>query len=249
MFASARLVTAELVVIPAADDQRVFARSETSDWRISALLLVVIFIAGCAPTTQITGSWKNPKQEPKDFKNIFIAVLTGNNLAKSSLENEMEIALNKYGIKTEKSMEEFPPNFSKDTVSKETMIQRMRKKGSEAILTISLLKKETESRYISGNYYPMNYGYYGNFWGYYNYWYPYVYSPAYYTNDQIYYIETNLYDITTETLIWSAQSQTYDYDGLPGFSKEFANLIADKMKSDGILKNGSIKNGLVTDGK
>jgi hypothetical protein len=215
--------------------------------KLSIFCLAIILITGCSPNTKITGSWKNPKQSPKDYNNIFVAVLTGDNYTKSMLENEMELALTRYGIKIEKSMEEFPPNFAKDTVSKETMIQRMRKKGSEAILTVSLFKKETESRYIDGGYYPMAYGYYGNFWGYYNYWYPYVYSPGYYTNDQIYYLETNLYDIKTEALIWSAQTQTYDYDQIKQFSKEFAQLIVDKMKSDGIIKNITVKNGLARD--
>ncbi len=211
--------------------------------------MVIILISSCIPSTKITGSWKNPKANPKEYKNIFIEVLSGDNVARSTLENEMEIALNKYGIKTEKSMEEFPPNYSKDSVSKQTMIQKMREKGSQAVLTISVLKKETESRYAGGAYSPMNmYGYYGNYWGYYNYWYPYVYSPGYYKSDQVYYIETNLYDSGNETLIWSAQSQTYNYDGLKQFSKDFAKLMVDKMKTDGILKNTPVQNGIVKDG-
>jgi hypothetical protein len=80
------------------------------------------------------------------------------------------------------------------------------------------------------------FGYYGNFWGYYSHWYPYGYSDAYYTRDDVYYLETNLYDAKDEVLIWSAQSQTYSYDGLATFSKEFAKEITQRMKKDGIIQ-------------
>lgn len=191
----------------------------------------------CYPTSKITGSWKSPKHSDKVYKSIFIAALTGNTVAKSTIEKDLETVLTKYGVSIIKSLDEFPPNFERDSVNKEALIKAVRKKGSEAILTVSLLKKETESRYTSGPYSPMGrFGYYGNFGGYYNYSYPYAYNNTYYTKDEIYYLETNLYDSYSEELIWSAQSQTYSYDGLASHSKEFSKMIGVQLKKDGILK-------------
>lgn len=199
-------------------------------------LLPLALLMGCAPTTKITATWKNNKEENKHYSSIFIAALTGNTIARSVLESNMENELKKSGISVVKSMDAFPPSFKRDSLNKEDIMSHVKKNNSQAILTISLLKKETESRYVGGPYYPMRWGYYGNFYGYYSYWYPYAYADAYYANDYIYYLETNLYDASSESLIWSAQSKTWSYDDLPGFSKEFSKLIVEQMKKEGMIK-------------
>ncbi len=155
---------------------------------------------------------------------------------RSTFEGDMTAELNKNNVRTLKSIDEFPPQYGKDSVSKQALMKAVKKEGSEAILTITVLKKTTESRYVRGGYSPeARYGYYGNFWGYYNYWYPYTYDDNYYVETDVYYIETNLYDSQTELLVWSAQTRSYTYGGINTFSKEMAGLIIDKMKKDGIL--------------
>jgi hypothetical protein len=193
-------------------------------------------MCGCGPSTKITGSWKNAK-EATAFHNVFIAALSANTIARSTLETDLETAFRKYGVVSFKSINEFPPTFMKDSIPREEMINTVLRKGTEAILTITVLKKETESRYVSGGYAPMSrFGYYGNFWGYYSYWSPQIYDPAYYTTNDVYYLETNLYDSRTEMLMWSAQSETYSYNGLPAFSKSFAKMITDELKKNNLIK-------------
>lgn len=149
----------------------------------------------------------------------------------------MSEALQKNGLQVTKSMDAFPPGLQKDSVTREALLQEVQGRKIEAILTISLQKKETESRYVSGAYAPMTrWDYYNNFWGYYNYWWPYAYSPGYYESQDIYYLETNLYDAGTEALLWSAQSRTYSYDGLAAISREFAITVCDRMRAEGVLK-------------
>jgi hypothetical protein len=208
-----------------------------------ACLSVIAFFISCATPTYITGSWKNTAQPVKSYHNVCIAALTGHAVVKSKIESDLKIALAKQNVSAFKSIDEFPPNFLKDSVSRSTLIEMVKKKGADAILTITLLKKETESRYIGGPsiYSPYSrFGYYGNFYGYYSYWYPYAYSPGYYTQNDVYYFETNLYDVQSEALIWSAQSETYSYDGLNGVSADLARTIVEKMKSDGVLNERSV---------
>ena len=45
--------------------------------KIIVFLITLILLAGCASTTQVTGSWKNPDVASKDYKRVFIAALTG----------------------------------------------------------------------------------------------------------------------------------------------------------------------------
>jgi hypothetical protein len=208
--------------------------------KIVFLSFFFIFLAACT-TTKITGAWKNPKQE-KTYSGVFVAALTSNTIARATIENDLVEMLEKQSIHSYKSMDEFPPGIQKDSLTKEDILSRMKKNKSEAILTVSLIRKETETRYIPNDgypYTPFHYPYYGDLWGYYSYWYPYLYGPGYYETDKIYFIETNLYDCYTEQLVWSAQSRTYNPADLQAFSKEFSKIIVNKLKDDGMLKAAS----------
>jgi hypothetical protein len=199
----------------------------------------VVFLFSCS-STKITGAWKNPKQPEKTYSSMFVASLTSNTLVRATVENDIASALAKQGITTYKSMDEFPPGVKKDSLTKEDILGRMHNKKADAILTISLIRKETESRYLQDGGQPYApfplYPYYSDFGGYYSHWYPYAYSPGYYAQDKTYYMETNLYDSATEQLVWSAQSRTYNPTDLKDFSREFSKIIVAKLKEDGILK-------------
>ena len=205
--------------------------------KIAIAFLVVC--AACSPATQITGSWKNPNQKGKRFNTIMVTALSQDLGARQTVENNLADALSLHGVKTLKGIESIPPEFTDDkNPDKEELLKRIRKTGADGILTVTLLNKETENRYVPGTYgyAPVTrFRYYGRFSGYYTNWYPTVISPDYYEETEIYFIETNLYDAKTEDLIWSAQSKTYNPSSLAAFSKEFADIVVNKMKKDGVF--------------
>lgn len=205
-------------------------------------LFFILIIVSCSPATQITGSWKNPSppKDPTAYQSVMIISLSRNLEARQTVENDLAAAISTSGVKALKGIESFPPSFS-DTkeADKDELLARIRKTGVEGIITIALMNKETESRYVPGNYgyAPITrFRYYGRFSGYYTTWYPTVISPGYYEEDKIYYMEINLYDTKSEELVWSAQSETYNPGSLAQFSKEFAEVIVTRMKNDGVLK-------------
>jgi hypothetical protein len=200
------------------------------------ILLIFILFDCCTPTTYITGSWKSTAVKPKQYSSILVAALTNNTIAKATLENAMATALGK-NISVLKSIDEFPPDINGQDSSKATIMNMLKNKNVDGILTISIVSSETETRYVPGTipYEPLGHLYNNDFWGYYSYWYPYFYTPGYYVQDKVYFIETNLYDAASEKLAWSAQSKTYNPDDLTSFSKEFATTIVGKMRTDGVL--------------
>jgi hypothetical protein len=203
-------------------------------------IIIVLIWSSCVPSSRITGSWKKPKFKGS-YSDVMITALTPGIDARTTIENDLAAALTSRGVLVTKSMDIFPPNFSKET-RKEEMMRKIRRTSSKAIITVSLLHKETKSTYVPGSYgYSPAYTYYGRFWGYYSFWYPTIVSPGYYTQDKIYYMETNVYNAGTEELVWSAQSETYNPDNLSGFSSELANIIADKLMKDGMVSPPGIK--------
>jgi hypothetical protein len=201
------------------------------------LLIFPVLFFSCAPATEITGSWKTQKPITRSYQKILVSVLSSEVVTRARLESDIAMSLSKHGVTAIKSIDEFPPSLKNDSLDKETIMYNVKKNESDGILTVAILKKETQTRYVPGNYpYPVGrFGFYGNFWDYYSNWYPYAYSTGYYDRDHVYYLETNLYDSRTEDLIWSAQSETYDPANLSAFSKEFSEIITARMQKEGVL--------------
>jgi len=187
----------------------------------------------------ITGSWHKEIASAKGYNNIFIAAMTSNIPVKQAVENGLQQQLSAKGLIIGKSIDVFPPNFSTQTGAKrELMLGKVQQTGADAILTIALLREETESRYVAnGGYFNpgRRFGYYLQFWNYYSNWYPSIYAPGYYDEQKVYYLETNLYDARTEELIWAAQSKTYDPSNLDSFLKAYIKAIESQMIKDGLI--------------
>jgi hypothetical protein len=201
--------------------------------------LFAILLNSCSTSsTVVTGTW-NKEDIEKDYNNILVAALTGNVNFKSVVEEELSESLKLEGVETVTSVEVLPPKFIDVEDEKQEILQKIKDDGIEGILTVSIIDKETETRYVpgAGSYapYPL-FNYYGSFWTYYNYWYPRFHSQDYYTTEKTYFIETNLYDAETEELVWSAQSKTYSPDYLESFSEDFAKEITAQLEEDEFIK-------------
>ncbi|GAB2690975.1 hypothetical protein GCM10027037_12720 [Mucilaginibacter koreensis] len=213
-------------------------------FKMASVSAIILLIAACGTSTMITGSWRKPNATAARYHNVFIAALTSNIPLKQQVESGLQQQLQQRGLRVEKSTDVFPPNFSTQTGQRrELVLERIQSTGADAILTVALLRQETESRYIptGGGYYNpgLRYGYYGRFWNYYSNWYPYVYSPGYYDQSKVYYLETNLYDAHTEDLIWAAQSKTYEPSSVESFLKGYVKSIHDQMEKDGLIPANS----------
>lgn len=203
-------------------------------------LLLFTLLCACSTPTQVTNFWKTNQPAAKTYHTVFVAALVNSVNVKASIENHVSAAAEAKGLKAVKSGDVFPPNFTKENMpDKKVMLDKLRQLGCDAIYTVTLVKKESKSRYVpgSGPYAPYpRYGWYGSFWGYYNYWSPMMYSPGYYTTDNAYYMETNLYDAETEALLFSVQSATFNPNSVEDFSKSYTKAIVHELTAQGLLK-------------
>ena len=158
-------------------------------------LVGIMIMYGCSTPTQITGSWKNADANSRKYTSIVVTALTSNVGARQTVEQDLAAALSQKGIKASKSIDIVPPSFTEEKeVDKEVLLSKIRKSGAAAILTVALINKETEQRYVPGSfgYQPLTrFGYYGMLSGYFTTWYPAMISPGYYTEDKIYFICLN----------------------------------------------------------
>jgi hypothetical protein len=207
------------------------------------IVFIFVLVLACEPASMITASWKSPDLKTKKYNSVMVAALTTHAVAKAAVEKELEAELEKHNVTAASSIDLLPMEFSNVDSDRVVIMNKVKEKDIQAILTISLLKKETETHYVPGEYAydPYRFGYYRDFWGYYSRWHSYGYVPGYYEENTVYYIESNLYDSETEKLVWSAQSKTYDLLDTPGFSKEYAISIVRQLKKEGLIPEGKKK--------
>lgn len=207
-------------------------------------LFVILLISGviwsCSPVTRITGSWVDPaaKQKTLTGKTIFIASLTRNMKVRTELERGLTELVALKNVKTVRGSDYFNPDFYKKLPTEKQLLSQIRSSGADAILTISLINKESETRYVPGRriYAPYPYyRWYGGFYSYFDYWGPIFYEPGYYVTDKRYFMETNLYTLPGNKLIWSAQSETVNPGSIDNFVRTYPQVLIDQMVKDGLL--------------
>lgn len=209
-------------------------------------MALATILAACNTPTMVSSSWRKPQATADGFHNIFIAALTKDLDNKQAIESGLQTLLQQKGLTVEKSTDVFPPTFSNQNgQQRELVLSKIQSTNADGILTITLLRRETENHYVrtGGGYWNpgFRYGYYNSFWGYYNNFYPTVYAPGYYDQTHVYYLETNLYNAKTEELIWAAQSKTYDPSNTQSFLKGYINAIYDRMVKDGLITANAAK--------
>lgn len=204
---------------------------------------VILFVAGCSPSTEITAQWKDEDKVETEYKRVFIASLLDDLQARSEIETEYASRLANRNVETIKSVDVFKPGFLDDTQpSKEKLLEIIQEQDVDGILTITLIDEKDEQRWVPGGgpgpmMAPMGrFGYYGNFPGYFNHWYGTGWNTGYYTQDTKFLIETNLYDADSLNLVWSAQSKTYNSRNLASLATEYVDAIKKELREGRLIQ-------------
>jgi hypothetical protein len=205
-----------------------------------AVFILSIWITACSTTTRITGSWKDPAIEAGtgENKSVMVIALSRNIEVRTKLENALAAKAAELNIEAVKSSDIFTPDFFHSIPPRDGLFSKIRDTGVDAILTVSLIDQESETRHVRGTtrYAPMPmYSWYGGFYSYINYWHPIMYEPGYYVTDKTYFLETNLYNAATDRLIWSAQSETVNPGSIDAFAQEYPEILLERMVKDGLF--------------
>lgn len=202
---------------------------------MTAALGFLLLFASCGPAQRVTSSWKNPNYVPgKKYSKVFIAALVSKPNVRNSIENHMAAAAKARGFQVVRSIDVYAPTFTQTGApDKDAMMNKIKELGCDLIFTVSLVDRESETRYVPGNnmYAPWP-GYGVGFRGYYGYMYPYAWDPGYYTTDRTYFMEGNLFTVQNEELIWSVQTESYNPESIDKFSQGLTEVMLDRAQKD-----------------
>ncbi|HET6995559.1 MAG TPA: hypothetical protein VFI06_11290 [Chitinophagaceae bacterium] len=203
---------------------------------------IVLLLLHCSSpkksAKETTGVWVNKeKMQGKSYDSIFIVVMTADIQVRLQLENDLATAASSKGRMVVKSSEVLPPSLENPKMpEKDSIVQKVKESGCDALFVASLLRKEEEVGYTPGTttYSVQPYAYYYS--GYYSRWAPSVSTPGYFTDDKNYVITSNLYDVASTELMWSVQSKVLDPASIKKFSESYMSSLIKQLESQNLLK-------------
>lgn len=206
--------------------------------RLIPILLLLFASFGCS-TSSIISSWTQPGSTAKAYKKILVLGLINepDRSIREKLEKHLAEDLRKLGYAVVCACEEFQPNTFYG-LTEAQMLQQMEENSFDAVLTIVLLSKQKEKRLKSGQFAstPLS-NYHRQLWSYYQNAYDLVSQPGYYTESVSYFWETNFYDLGNHSLLYSAQSQTFDPTSTTNLAHEYGLLIVKDMTRKNVVSN------------
>lgn len=155
---------------------------------------------------------------------------------RASMENHLANDLKERGYKVVSAIQEYGPK-SFENIKEEEALAKLKNSNIDAVLTIVMLNKERERRYVPGNiYYSPYFIHHGSFWGYYSTVYSRIYDPGYYTEQTNYFWESNFYELSKNALLYSVQTKSFDPSSAESLGHEYGKLIINDMINKGLIK-------------
>jgi hypothetical protein len=201
------------------------------------VLMLALVAAGCS-SSKITTSWKDENTTPEKYNKILVLGLIRevDRTQQQFMENHMVGDLKELGYHAVSSLTEFGPKVF-DKMEEDAAIEKLKNSGIDAVVTIVMLDKKKEQKYIPGNtfYTPYSF-YYNRFWGYRTTLYRRIYEPGYYVTETKYFWESNLYKMSNQKLVYSVQTESFDPVNTESMAHEYGKLIVEDMVKQNVLK-------------
>jgi hypothetical protein len=206
--------------------------------KIFAIAAMVAMLATGCSTSMITSTWKSSSVTAKPYKRILVLGLIGepDRTMREKMEQHIAGDLRDLGYNAVCACEAYVPKAF-DGVSEKEAVKFLSEEGFDAVITVVLLNKEKERYYTPGR---VQYSPYSvqhrRFWGYYTTMHGRVFEPGYYSATTKYFWETNLYDLSDLSLVYSAQSQSFDPESYNKLAHEYGLMIVKNMQKQGVLQ-------------
>lgn len=202
------------------------------------LLILLLFLLGCT-SVRITTYWKDSKANTSGIKKILVLGLIreADRSIQEKMENHMVNDLKELGYEALSSLSEYGPKAFAN-ISEAEAISKIRNNSIDAVMTIVLLDKKKERKFVPDNLYSSpGYYYYTDLWGYRSNLFNRIYQPGYYITDTRYFWESNIYAMDNQKLIYSVQTQSFDPSNTESMAHEYGQLILRNMIKQKVLNS------------
>lgn len=189
--------------------------------RLVVLIATVLVLTGCA-STRVTETWSRPGQSALDFEKVLVVAFAPTPDMRRMAENEIVDTADEFPLVAAHTL--FPPGEVKN---RDAARARVLADGFDGAVTVHLvaLEEQTHQVPIGGGHDDPFWGYYGNVWvagrG---------LPPAEYRTTRTLILETRIYDLASGELLWSAQTETFNPQGVESAAHEVARAVVAELK-------------------
>jgi hypothetical protein len=200
--------------------------------------LVFILATGCS-SSKITSTWVTPDTLKTPLNKIMVVSLAreADRTIRQKMEEHMINDIKHLGYNAVSAYNEYGPKAF-ENMDEKAVLEKLQNSGVDAIITIVLLSKEKENLYrpaaIINSPYAVRYN---RFWGYYTTLSDRIYTPGYYETTTKYFWESNMYCLCDKSLLYSAQTQSFDPVSTEALAHEYGEMIVANMVKKKILLN------------
>jgi hypothetical protein len=196
--------------------------------RNSLLLVTAAALVACSavPSPNVTTTWRDPNFKGQPFTKIFVVGLSAQSLTdQRGFENLMVSALQSTGVQAVPGWQYVPTDRTPDQA---TMRAAVLKSGADAALLVRLSNFQTEGSVGVGTVGGASQVSPNMYVGWYE---PGIVSTTY----QAATIYTTLFDARTSQAVWTYNPPAYDPSALQQNAPAFANDVAGRLQSSGLL--------------
>lgn len=197
----------------------------------AALAVSLAALVGCAPVS-VTGDWR-AADYTGTIRSALVVGVFESATDRRSLEDALAKALAKQGVEAVTSYSFMPGKRMPDA---ETFRGEVEGVEVEAVLVTRLVNVEKETVYVPPRAYMVPHPYYYNrLHTYYGHVYHTLYEPAYMMERTIVSLETTLYDASSDRLIWTLATESFDPRTTRDLVEPLTRLIVERLKKDKLL--------------
>jgi hypothetical protein len=197
------------------------------------VLFSALLYSSCAPT-DIMRTWSTTNEYDNKFSKIMVIGLAEEVRFRSDLESVVVDAARQINLSANKGINMFPPELGKPFDDIERVKTRLREKGFDGILTVTVIDIK-EERYIKQelNYEPLVY--YDRFRNYYYKTYDLVYRPGYFSINSSYFIEANFYELSDGHLVWTGRSRVLQVSEIDPYLPIYGKALFKELRYQNII--------------
>jgi hypothetical protein len=185
----------------------------------AALLMIA---AGCAPTTQLETSWKDPAAKPLAFTKVAVVVLNSSPAERRAEEEELVAQ-----IKKATAVASYTFVSDEELTDSQKVKSKIIQGGFDGAVVLRLIDSKKQASYVPGSS---------------SYWYDgagytaYSYNPGYYVTDTIIRAEVSVYSVPDGKLLWAGSSTTVNPENARKLAMQVSQAAAAELRKVGLLQ-------------
>jgi hypothetical protein len=199
---------------------KLFGLNRSARHACFALLLATICV-GCANTTELSTTWREPSATgPLSFKKVVVVVLNSSPAERRAQEDELVS-----DIRRTPAVPSYVLVPDGDLADRELVKKAIVESGADGAVILRLIDARNEATYIPGTT-----SYWGSGGGYSMY-----RSPGSYVTNTIVRAEVSLYSVPDGKLLWAGSSTTTNPENAKDFAKQVSRAAAIELHEQGLL--------------